>query len=596
MAERNQSTGDQNADVLPQEETEEEQNKVVLTLEILQTIKDAQQTHGLRHGDYQRYRGYCARRLRRLRKGLHFTCGNRHKFQRKPITEELLSEQRFLLIPLMEAERAWSYAMQLKQEANTEHRKQFHMVSRMKKAAGHAATLAKLCDSDKVDARTKLEAQAYSAWMQGSLEFEVQLWEMALNHFNEAKTIYEKLSSALPEDARMVYDLRVEDIKPSIRYCAYNIGDQSAMEDLLQMRVKSGAQGMLGDKLDELVAQTREKQAATISEVTWQGRTVSVKQEQVRLCYQKSSTDLQVAPGLTQVRLFLLSYQESSTDLQAAPDTNSKLEVYEKLLMDCKDAMQVLRAELREDPSARAAQAEGKTTQVGHLLTYLTYIRNTITIQRNLLMADTVKASLSPGGTVDGRRAAKPQDLVRLYDIILQNVEELRQLPGVQDDTTTSQNLEAQSDACKAYRSFYIAKSYAVSQKWKEAVALYDQALVQGKTALGLYASLPDSAERIAELEGLVAEVHANKSSSHASCILDSPTSPDEQDLTLNDTGANMVTFPPNFQPIPCKPLFFDLALNHVEFPSLQDRLAEQKKGGGIANMVKGWFWGGGNK
>ncbi|XP_019613949.1 PREDICTED: signal recognition particle subunit SRP68-like [Branchiostoma belcheri] len=576
MAERNQSTGDQNADVLPQEETEEEQNKVVLTLEILQTIKDAQQTHGLRHGDYQRYRGYCARRLRRLRKGLHFTCGNRHKFQRKPITEELLSEQRFLLIPLMEAERAWSYAMQLKQEANTEHRKQFHMVSRMKKAAGHAATLAKLCDSDKVDARTKLEAQAYSAWMQGSLEFEVQLWEMALNHFNEAKTIYEKLSSALPEDARMVYDLRVEDIKPSIRYCAYNIGDQSAMEDLLQMRVKSGAQGMLGDKLDELVAQTREKQAATISEVTWQGRTVSVKQEQVRL--------------------FLLSYQESSTDLQAAPDTNSKLEVYEKLLMDCKDAMQVLRAELREDPSARAAQAEGKTTQVGHLLTYLTYIRNTITIQRNLLMADTVKASLSPGGTVDGRRAAKPQDLVRLYDIILQNVEELRQLPGVQDDTTTSQNLEAQSDACKAYRSFYIAKSYAVSQKWKEAVALYDQALVQGKTALGLYASLPDSADRIAELEGLVAEVHANKSSSHASCILDSPTSPDEQDLTLNDTGANMVTFPPNFQPIPCKPLFFDLALNHVEFPSLQDRLAEQKKGGGIANMVKGWFWGGGNK
>ncbi|XP_066263873.1 signal recognition particle subunit SRP68-like [Branchiostoma lanceolatum] len=568
-AERNQTSGDQNSDVSPQD-------KLVLTLEILQTIKDAQQTHGLRHGDYQRYRGYCARRLRRLRKGLHFTCGNRHKFQRKPITEELLSEQRFLLMPLMEAERAWSYAMQLKQEANTEHRKQFHMVSRMKKAAGHAATLAKLCDSDKVDARTKLEAQAYSAWMQGSLEFEVQLWEAALNHFNEAKTIYEKLSSALPEDARMVYDLRVEDIKPSIRYCAYNIGDQSAMEDLLQMRVKSGAQGMLGDKLDELVAQTREKQAATISEVSWQGRTVSVKQEQVRL--------------------FLLSYQESSTDLQAAPDTNSKLEVYEKLLMDCKDAMQVLRAEIREDPSARAAQAEGKTSQLGYLLTYLTYIRNTITIERNLLMAETVKASLSPGAAIDGRRAAKPQDLVRLYDIILQNVEELRQLPGIHDDATMAQNLEAQSDACKACRSFYIAKSYAVGQKWKEAVALYDQALVQGKTALGLYASLPDSAERIAELDGMVAEVHANKSSAHASCILDSPTSPDEQDLVLNDTGANMVTFPPNFQPIPCKPLFFDLALNHVEFPSLQDRLAEQKKGGGIANMVKGWFWGGGNK
>ena len=35
----------------------------------------------------------------------------------------------------MMAERAWGYAMQLKQESNTEPRKKFHLISRLYKAA-----------------------------------------------------------------------------------------------------------------------------------------------------------------------------------------------------------------------------------------------------------------------------------------------------------------------------------------------------------------------------------------------------------------------------------------------------------------------------
>ena len=62
-------------------------------------------------------------------------------------------------MPLVDAERCWAYAMQLKSEANTEPRKRFHMVSRLKKAVGHAEVLGALCENDKCDARTKLEAQ-----------------------------------------------------------------------------------------------------------------------------------------------------------------------------------------------------------------------------------------------------------------------------------------------------------------------------------------------------------------------------------------------------------------------------------------------------
>lgn len=39
-------------------------------------------------------RGYCSRRLRRLRKTLGFKMGNRHKFVGKKVTVEMLSDNR----------------------------------------------------------------------------------------------------------------------------------------------------------------------------------------------------------------------------------------------------------------------------------------------------------------------------------------------------------------------------------------------------------------------------------------------------------------------------------------------------------------------
>lgn len=66
---------------------------------------------------------------------------------------------RLLYIPLIDAERCWAYAMQLKVEANTERRKKFHMLRKLRKAVVHAETLAGLCQHDKCDARTKLETE-----------------------------------------------------------------------------------------------------------------------------------------------------------------------------------------------------------------------------------------------------------------------------------------------------------------------------------------------------------------------------------------------------------------------------------------------------
>lgn len=60
-------------------------------------------------------------------------------------------------------------------------------------------------------------------------------------------------------------------------------------------------------------------------------------------------------------------------------------------------------------------------------------------------------------------------------------------------------------------------------------------------------------------------------------------------DPSLVGKQPNLVHFPPDFQPIPCKPLFFDLALNHVAFPPLDDKV-EQKGKGGLTGYIKGIF------
>uniref|UniRef100_B2RYI2 Signal recognition particle subunit SRP68 n=1 Tax=Rattus norvegicus TaxID=10116 RepID=B2RYI2_RAT len=433
-----------------------------LSLEILQVIKESQQQHGLRHGDFQRYRGYCSRRQRRLRKTLNFKMGNRHKFTGKKVTEELLTDSRYLLLVLMDAERAWSYAMQLKQEANTEPRKRFHLLSRLRKAVKHAEELERLCESSRVDAKTKLEAQAYTAYLSGMLRFEHQEWKAAIEAFNRCKTIYEKLASAFTEEQAVLYNQRVEEISPNIRYCAYNIGDQSAINELMQMRLRSGGtEGLLAEKLEALITQTRAKQAATMSEVEWRGRTVPVK--------------------IDKVRIFLLGLADNEAAIVQAESEETKERLFESMLSECRDALQAVREELKPDQKQRDYTVDGESGKVSNLQylhSYLTYIKLSTAIRRNENMAKGLhRALLQQQPEDDSKRSPRPQDLIRLYDIILQNLVELLQLPGLEEDRTFQKEIGLKTLVFKAYRCFFIAQSYVLVKKWSEALVLYDRVL-----------------------------------------------------------------------------------------------------------------------
>ncbi|XP_033214925.1 signal recognition particle subunit SRP68 [Belonocnema kinseyi] len=542
------------------------------SLEILKIIKEAQQQHGLRHSDYQRYRGYCSRRLRRLRKVLKIPQGDRRHFKRRDVHTAMVSDDKFLQVPLVMAERAWSYAMQLRQESNTEPRKKFHLISRLRKAAIYSLQLQELIESVNCDARTKLEAQAYVAWIHGSLHFELQLWNAAMENLKKAQVVYENLAAALPEVEQIMYKARVEELAPSLRYCAYNIGDTSAIDDLMQMRGQLS--GELLASLDAVIAQTREKQTNS-EEVVWRGKS----------CGSIPSS----------AAAMLMADSQLNQTLDKASDQQAKIDLLQASLRDYKEKInnvrEIFKAELKMKDQATAPQ---------NLVAYLQYIRLSRTLERNLAM---VKKEES--------EKAKPSSIVRLYEAALHNLVEISQL---QDDEEFLQEQEAKTKSYRAFRCFYMAQSLANVHRWRDAMVLYQRSLQHAQDALKCGSILQkDLKESLKQLES---SIEGAQYAAHAHSVLEEGQ---EEDFTMNkqfktkkplserlheyredpsllSKQPNVYKLPPPMQSIPCKPLFFDLAFNMVEFPDLSNKLQDQgKKAQGLTGLVKG-LWGWGNK
>ncbi|XP_027155854.1 signal recognition particle subunit SRP68-like [Coffea eugenioides] len=133
-------------------------NSPRFSINVLQLLKSAQMQHGLRFGDYARYRRYCTARLRRLYKSLKFTHG-RGKYSKRAITASMVTEVRYLHVVLYTAERAWSHTMEKKTLPDGPNaRQRGYLIGRLRKAVKWATLFQDLC-AIKGDSRTSLEAE-----------------------------------------------------------------------------------------------------------------------------------------------------------------------------------------------------------------------------------------------------------------------------------------------------------------------------------------------------------------------------------------------------------------------------------------------------
>lgn len=397
-----------------------------------------------------------------------------------------------------------------------------------------------------------------------------------MENLKKAQVVYGNLASALTEMEQIMYNARVEELAPSLRYCAYNIGDTTAIDDLMQMRGQLS--GELLASLDSLIAQTREKQTNT-EEVTWRGKSCGV-----------------VPPRATGL---LIADSRLNQTLQKTATNQAKIDLLEAHLIDCKDAISAVRDFFKNELKNK----DDKLSSPQHLITYLQYIRLSRTLERNLALIKTAEESAK----------AKPQDIVRLYEAALHNLVEISQL---QEDEEFLHEQEAKTKSYRAFRCYYMAQTLANLHRWREAMGLYQRSAQHVKNALDYGKILPDSLRDA--LQKLETSIEGAKYAAHAHSVLEEGQEDEpgvnkytkskkplyerldeyREDPALLTKQPNVYKLPPSMQPIPCKPLFFDLAFNMVEFPDLSEKLGDQaKKGGqaGLTGFVKG-LWGWGNK
>lgn len=490
------------------------------------------------------------------------------------------------------------FHFQLRQEANSEPRKKFHLISKMKKACLYSLQLQTLINSDFCDARSKLEAEAYNSWIHGSFHFEMSQWQEAAENLKKAQVVYENLLQALPEEEQGIYKAKIDELSPSLRYCAYNIGDNASMDDILEMR----GQGLL-DNLGALVAQTKTEQTDAFQATEWRGRKVTVRPQKVRL--------------------FMLSIQDLDKSVEKVKEHQAKIDIIENALLDCKDAISALKDEIKQDPKLRVPTTDGQVSGVQYLLSYLSYIRLKMTLERNLCLVAQSKQNMEDAGEkqAEGTKKVRPQDISRLYEIILQNVTELQQLSGLEGDREYQKEIETLAQAFKAFRCYYIAVTLVNLKRWKEAVSMYERSTKYASEAIKFNVK---EFNLESDLKALIKTIEGSKFSAHAYSVLETDGQEEtvlygkaqksskplferldqyKEDPTLNSRNPNVYKLTPEMEAIPCKPLFFDLALNFIEFPSLEDKVESTagKKGGapgaGISGFVKGFLgWGGEKK
>ncbi|KAB5532206.1 hypothetical protein DKX38_018876 [Salix brachista] len=648
------------------------------SINVLQLLKSAQMQHGLRHGDYARYRRYCTARLRRLYKSLKFTHG-RGKYTRRAMNESTVTEVRYLHLVLYTAERAWSHAMEKRQLLDGPNAKQrIYLIGRLRKAVKWADLFSRLC-ATKGDSRTSLEAEAYASCMNGLLLFEQDRnWDTALKNFISARLLlsllysiitataltlewcfslatifFEKMghlpAHALPELllegmwlgldllCRAVYeelgkygDLenqvlcreRVEELEPSIRYCRHKIGESNLKtSELLQIGEMEGpALDLFKAKLEAAMAEARSQQAASLTEFHWLGHRFPISNAKTRVAILKGWHSISLSEDLA---------QELEKDLHGpAADSLSaekKLAVFDKIYITYQEARSFIRSDL-----ASAGNADSVKDDLNGLDKAVGAVLGQRTIERNQLLVSIAKSKLARRREDKNEKVAKPEELVRLYDLLLQNTADLSDLVSSgrdrkPEEVAFSEDCVLRSMAFRAQRCFYLAKSYSSAGKQTEAYALYCHARSLAENALKKFQTMMDTDELLCsmehfldallvamtkELKTLYNECRANSCIEHATGIMEDEKAPenlskkistislsgvdkkvekflieklDVYESAVGESNVKSVprigVFPPAFQSTPRNPIVLDLAYNCIDFPSLENRMKKDRKG-----------------
>ncbi|KAK5580535.1 hypothetical protein RB653_000555 [Dictyostelium firmibasis] len=597
----------------------EDVKKEKFHLDILNFSQTSQIQFGLRLQDYKKYRQYCSKRIQRLRSQLRKQYGKKNYVNKIVLgeeTEKQINDTRYLQIALLKCERAWSYAMDLKAqfEKDNDSRIGFHMNRRFGKASRNSIQLYEICKLV-ADQYTIIEAQAYSSWMASSLSLVKLEFKKALEEINVSKTIYEKLSEQGDHSQKELYQKRIEETEPIIRFCLYNLKNE---KNISPNKISENTLSIIDQSLEELKKQEKSSSSspsssATSEIITWKSKSIKV--------------DEKLEEKLKNFNEFKKENEKKLPTNVATIDTASNISpifnVYDKLVYNLINCETIVKNELstlvRVNLKNKSVKSEIEEQSTKILLAYIMYHKMKYLYERNSILITMMQRVLD-GEKVDESAIKKKVKKVTWNDLVRLSTHQVKVYTVMSESRDTDSNKEiardqdAQLILLKSIRLYYIAVCLAKSSKFSETMAILDRVLsnIQNvrKTNTKNQQILNDTNQLESNIKKQRSQIHANSfiqqlsenqelknqmsSLSIGGAAVNGDKSKDLiSGLDSFDTSflaeKKLVQLPPQLQPVQAKPIFFDLAFNNVTFPSL-----DQRKKGSTGTPSKGLFgfWG----
>eukprot|EP00189_Rhodosorus_marinus_P011041 CAMPEP_0184740366 /NCGR_PEP_ID=MMETSP0315-20130426/3394_1 /TAXON_ID=101924 /ORGANISM="Rhodosorus marinus, Strain UTEX LB 2760" /LENGTH=597 /DNA_ID=CAMNT_0027210013 /DNA_START=30 /DNA_END=1823 /DNA_ORIENTATION=+ len=527
-------------------------------LPLLEMVRSEHLSNDIKNGSYVRYHRHCSNKLRRLRKNLKLSHGRGKTFQKKPLTLELAQKDpRHLVLLLFSAERAWSYAMVIKEDR----RRKRYIGRRFMKAAKLAERLADLSRELGED-KTTLEADAYSSWMSAISLLELERLEESLESFKKAQVLFEGLATAFGAQSTL-YRERLEELEPSIAFCRYSIARQRGEDPTSMMNAASPrVDNLVAAKIDAALSESRKLQAESFGSVDWCGRNIPIRTEKV-------------GEGILLAR-------EAAHTMERETDFDKKAALYDKIFIAYNDVSRTVSKQRSEITAAAEKEtlsqiAEQHLQELDLISQYIKHSRLRQTIARNLLLVEKhIEAN------------SKPDDVVRLYENLRQNCQEILDLDGILSDPISRDMTQAEIRKFEACRCFWLAKSYKSQHRWSESILLFKR----GEMLLNdAYAECETGDPNKSDLAEMVKESISLRAMAHAQGVLENLKLDKsfKEGMQLTETGrkrtvvsgderfesvvrvtsdkdveGTICKMPPSLTSTPCKPVAFDIAVDGV--------------------------------
>lgn len=366
---------------------------------------------------------------------------------------------------LLTSERAWAQAMSMK-AAHATGRKgiagriKSHIVSRLNRATQTAHTLVEALSETAVSGastRDILEAKAYEALVLGALQFEKHSWQACLQSYAVARVIYTALTTTGKGD--IYKDLLADTIDPSLRYAAYQLKAPRTIpiptiahkafpdsDDALVQQINEIDPGALSGESDVNTSLGNPDKAP--STITWRSREVRIEDAQIALAWASVNDAKQnLAENLAKGK------SRSPRDAAAS---------YDEILTATQDAVDATKQAIDELRAEGIAQSDPRMQSLQITRTAVNFEMISWRIGRNRVLTGDLDGAVEEHGRSKAIKKteteakddeSRPTELpisgqltklkekAALYDGTLQNLESIKELPGVAADEALTTRL-----------------------------------------------------------------------------------------------------------------------------------------------------------